>query len=131
LFSIFGWLQARGLVYQKYFGRPDFQLELHQYEEAPLTKPPPARSEVGVQRASFSGSRRQACGEAVGRPPLLRHRTDNIALNLTVASNQLDPDDYLRQVLERIADHPVRRVHELLPWNLTGIRTRLDQRNAA
>jgi transposase len=42
-----------------------------------------------------------------------------------------DPEHYLRQVLERIADHPVKRVHDLLPWNLTGIRVRLDQRNAA
>jgi transposase len=49
----------------------------------------------------------------------------------TAKLNQLDPEDYLRQVLQRIADQPVRRIHELLPWNLAGVRSRLDQRNAA
>ena len=52
-------------------------------------------------------------------------------LTETAKLNALDPRDYLRQALERIADHPVRRVHELLPWNLPDIRIRLDQRNAA
>lgn len=33
--------------------------------------------------------------------------------------NGLDPEIYLHQVLERIADHPINRISELLPWNLT------------
>jgi transposase len=34
--------------------------------------------------------------------------------------NDLDPELYLRHVLERIPDHPVNRIHELLPWNLAS-----------
>jgi hypothetical protein len=35
----------------------------------------------------------------------------------TASPNSVDPQTWLADVLRRIADHPARRLHELLPWN--------------
>jgi transposase len=38
----------------------------------------------------------------------------------TAKLNGIDPESYLRNVLSRIADHPINRIQELLPWNLSA-----------
>jgi len=32
--------------------------------------------------------------------------------------NHIDPQSYLQYVLERIADHPINKIDQLLPWNV-------------
>jgi hypothetical protein len=75
---------------------------------------------VGRRNWTFAGS------DAGG------HRAAAInSLIETAKLHSLDPQAYLRHVLERIADYPVNRIADLLPWNTADLRARLDQRLAA
>jgi transposase len=48
-------------------------------------------------------------------------RAANIyTLIATARLNDIDPYLYLQQVLERIAEHPINRIDELLPWNIAA-----------
>ena len=61
---------------------------------------------VGRRNWLFAGS--DAGGETLARA---------LTLIETAKMNGLDPQAYLADVLARIHDHKINRLHELLPWN--------------
>jgi hypothetical protein len=45
--------------------------------------------------------------------------------------NGLDPQAYLADVLDRINDHKINRLHELLPWNWAPMSEATPETEAA
>jgi transposase len=49
------------------------------------------------------------------------------SLIVTAKMNDVDPQAWLADVLARIAQHPVQRLDELLPWNWHQLNVRASQ----
>ena len=73
-----------------------------------------------------SAAERSLRGSCVGKKNYLFFGADKggeyaaliYSLVETCKLNRIDPQRYLEYVLERIADHPINRIEELLPWNV-------------
>jgi len=89
-------------------------------------------AEDGRLEIDNNTAERSLRGVAIGRKNYLFFGADSggeraaIAYSLieTCKLNKIDPQRYLHYVLERIADHPINRIEELLPWNVAD---KLDQ----
>jgi transposase len=89
-------------------------------------------TEDGQLEIDNNAAERSLRGVGVGRRNFLFFGSDSggdraaiiYSLIETCRMNQIDPQRYLQYVLERIAEHPINRIEELLPWN---VRDQLKQ----
>lgn len=80
----------------------------------------------GLLEIDNSAAERALRAVAIGRQNYLFFGSDSsgeraaslYALIVTAKLNGLDPAFYLRTALVRIAEHPINRLADLLPWNL-------------
>ena len=82
----------------------------------------------GRIEAHNNAAERALRGVAIGRKNYLHLGSDaggqSAAVIYTLTGSAklcgMDPQAYLRYVLDRIADHPINRIDELLPWAVAG-----------
>jgi transposase len=84
---------------------------------------------------SNNAAERGLRGIALGRKSLLFSGSDRggqraavmYSLIVTAKMNDIDPQAWLADVLARIAEHPVQKLDELLPWNWCPLNTQARQ----
>ncbi len=85
-----------------------------------------ATGKMATSRSTTTAAERALRAVALGRKNYLFAGSDSggeraaaiYSLIGTAKLNGIDPEAYLREVLESIADHPISRIADLLPWNL-------------
>lgn len=119
--SLHAWLiDTRSRVEEKSVQAAAFDYTLQRWEE--LTR----YTQDGRLEIDNNAAERSLRGAGVGRKNYLFFGSDTggdraaIAYSLieTCKLNGIDPQRYLGYVLARIADHPINRIEELLPWNV-------------
>ena len=83
-------------------------------------------AEDGTLEADNNIAERSVRGVGIGKKNFMFFGSDcggeraaiAYALIETCKLNHIDPQRYLEYVLARIADHPINRIEELLPWNV-------------
>ncbi|WP_260687615.1 transposase domain-containing protein, partial [Rhizobium laguerreae] len=108
--------------------KTDLSLVLRRAEQTPFGRNMDASDNVSRLHRRHGQNER---GIAVGRRNWLFAGADTGAETLaramtiieTAKMNGLDPQAYLADVLDRIHDHKINRLDELLPWNWSAITT--------
>ncbi len=92
-------------------------------------------TEDGCLEIDNNIAERSLRGAGVGRKNFLFFGSDSggeraaiaYALIETCKLNRIDPQRYLEYVLARIAEYPINRIDELLPWNVADKLNQPDQ----